>query len=70
MEYSRKELKLIAEAWECMTEQNLSCIAHSFSKAMTALSRIAFETEQSADWKRKHIVVKLYADRISELTQV
>jgi len=66
-EYSKEELELIADAWLMQNACNLSGIAHSFSKAMTILSRIAFENSYGTDWKNKHIVAKLYVDKMLSL---
>ena len=49
---------------------NLSGVVHSFSRVMSFLSDEANRTGKGTDWKNKHPIAVLFADKISSLTNM
>jgi hypothetical protein len=68
MEDTRSEQELIKEALQVQDACNLSGVVFSFARAMQRLCDLSRELGQGTDWKNKHVVCKLYADKIKSLT--
>jgi hypothetical protein len=64
---NRTEQELINEAWQVQDACNLSGVVFSFARSMERLCVLSREQNNGTDWRNKHIVAKLFADKIMHL---
>jgi hypothetical protein len=67
MEDTRTEQELITEAVQVQDACNLSGVVFSFARAMERLCVLSRENGGGTEWRNKHTVCKLYADKILHL---
>ena len=67
MDDTRTEHELIVEAVRAQNACNLSGVVHSFSRDVSRLWKLAKERGEGTAWVNKHLVCRLYADKLLDL---